>query len=129
MMSGANMPTPKRQLGDRGEHVAAAYLEQCGYTIIARNWRCRNGEIDVVARDGDHLVFVEVRTRRDEYALESLLVRKRQRLVTLAYHYLAEHDVPETTPWRIDVIALTVVRNRLVVTDHVIAAIGEEGCA
>ncbi|ACL23848.1 YraN family protein [Chloroflexus aggregans] len=123
------MPTPKRQLGDRGEQVAAVYLERCGYTIIARNWRCRNGEIDMVARDGDYLVFVEVRTRRDEYALESLLMHKRQRLVTLAYHYLAEHDVPETTPWRIDVIALTVVGNRLVVTDHVMAAIGEEGCA
>jgi len=66
------MPTPKRQLGDRGEQAATAYLEQCGYTIVTRNWRCRYGEIDLVARDGEQLVFVEVRTRRDRYALESI---------------------------------------------------------
>lgn len=125
-MSGANMPTPKRRLGDTGEQLAAAYLVQRGYTIIARNWRCRSGEIDLVARDGDQIVFVEVRARRDQYALESITARKRQRLITLAYHYLIDHDCPPTTDWRIDVIALTVIAGRLVISDHIIAAIGEE---
>ncbi|WP_298815273.1 YraN family protein [Chloroflexus sp.] len=121
------MPTPKRRLGDRGEQVAVAYLEQRGYVVIARNWRCRFGEIDLVARDGDQLVFVEVRARHDPYALESITPRKRQRLITLAYSYLMAQDAPPTTDWRIDVIALTVIAGRMVVSDHVIAAIGEEG--
>lgn len=126
MMSGASMPTPKRRLGDHGEQIAAAYLEQRGYTLITRNWRCRSGEIDLVARDGDQIVFVEVRTRRDEYALESITAHKRQRLIALAYHYLAEHNIPPTTDWRIDVVALTITGGSLVVSDHIVAAIGEE---
>lgn len=125
MMSGVSMPTPRRRLGDRGEQVAQTYLEQRGYTIIDRNWRCRFGEIDLVARDGDQLVFVEVRARHDQYALESITARKRQRLITLAYAYLIAHDVPPGVGWRIDVIALTVVAGRAVVTDHVMAAIEE----
>jgi putative endonuclease len=125
-MSGESMPTPKRRLGDVGEQAAAAYLERCGYTIIARNWRCRDGEIDLVAREGDQIVFVEVRTRHDQHALETITPAKQQRLVALAYHYLSAHDLPSTTRWRIDVIALTARGGRIVDYDHVIAAVGED---
>jgi hypothetical protein len=56
----------KRQLGRRGEDLATAYLRQQGYVILARNWRCPVGEIDIVAREGEILAFVEVRTRRGD---------------------------------------------------------------
>ncbi len=59
-----NAETPRDALGDRGENVAARYLRNRGYKIIVRNFRCDLGEIDIVARDGKTLVFVEVKTRR-----------------------------------------------------------------
>ncbi|MGB6837955.1 MAG: YraN family protein, partial [Dehalococcoidia bacterium] len=62
------MNQARRRLGDFGERVAAAHLEAKGYRILARNYRCREGEIDLVAQQGDVLVFVEVRARRGEGA-------------------------------------------------------------
>ena len=58
------MPSQRSQLGNRGEQLAAQYLVQRGYTLIARNWRCAHGEIDIVALADSSIVFVEVRTRR-----------------------------------------------------------------
>ena len=55
--------TPRSALGDRGENVAARYLRNRGFKIIVRNFRCELGEIDIIARDGKTLVFVEVKTR------------------------------------------------------------------
>ena len=60
------MSDGRRRLGAFGERLAAAHLEAKGYRIRARNYRCREGEIDIVAQDGDTLVFVEVRTRRGD---------------------------------------------------------------
>lgn len=103
----------RRALGRQGEDLAAAYLGQRGYDIVTRNWRTRSGELDIVARDGDWLVFVEVRTRRigrgtSVPALgspeESVTPRKQLQLVALADAYLFE--LPWGGPWRIDVIAL-----------------------
>ncbi|WP_436326157.1 YraN family protein [Brevibacterium sp. FAM 27836] len=54
----------KQALGDRGEDLAAAYLEHAGLVIVERNFRCPRGELDIIARDGDTAVFVEVKTRR-----------------------------------------------------------------
>jgi putative endonuclease len=95
-------------LGRAAEDWAAGYLEQQGYTILARNWRARpGGELDIVARDGPWLVFVEVRARRGE-ALggpeESITPRKQARLAHLAEAYLAECGWEG--PWRIDVLAV-----------------------
>ncbi len=125
-MSGANMPTPKRRLGAAGEDAAAAYLERCGYRILERNWRCRYGEIDLVVSDGDQIVFVEVRARRDGHALESVTLPKRRRLITLAYEYLAARALPATTLWRIDVIAVKVSGQRITDCEHLIAAVEDE---
>ena len=52
-------------LGDRGENVAAAHLRKLGYRILIRNWESKFGEVDIIARDGKMLVFVEVKTRKD----------------------------------------------------------------
>lgn len=78
-----------------------------GYTIIERNWRCEQGELDIVARHRDGLVFVEVRSRADnlEAALESVSPRKQKQLIALAEAYLTAHDL-ENVYFRIDVAAV-----------------------
>mgnify|MGYP005839873467 CR=1 FL=1 len=112
-MSGASMPSARGRLGRFGELAAAAHLQRSGYTLIARNWRCSGGEIDLVARRGDQVVFVEVRTRRvrgPQAALPEASVgaAKAQRLANLAHAYLAAAALPAEVPWRIDVIAVEV---------------------
>ncbi|HOU41061.1 MAG TPA: YraN family protein, partial [Promineifilum sp.] len=82
---------PRRRLGNWGEGVAAVQLEAKGYAIVARNWRCAVGEIDLVARDGETLVFVEVKTRRGRaYGApeEALTPRKAQKLLQLGAQYV-----------------------------------------
>ena len=78
--------------GQRGEALAARFLEQRGLTVIARNHRCRGGEIDLICRDGKTLVFVEVRLRRSGGfggAAASITPAKQRRIVLAARHYLA----------------------------------------
>ena len=117
----------RRDLGAFGERVAAAHLEAKGYRIRARNFRCREGEIDIVAEDGDCLVFVEVRTRRGDAfgtPAESVTVAKERRLLTVARAYLQEH--PDAPPdQRIDVVAVELSRGRLLAVQHIEGAIGD----
>jgi putative endonuclease len=86
------------ELGRRGEAVAEAFLRTRAYTIVARNYRCRAGEIDLVALDGPVLVFVEVRSRRGTALgtpLESVDGRKQAQVARVARHFLASrrwHD-------------------------------------
>jgi putative endonuclease len=91
-------PRPHRQrLGARGEQLAADWYAAQGYSVVARNWRCREGELDlVVARDGE-LVFCEVKTRSsDRFGVpaEAVTPAKQRRLRVLAARYLAEHADP-----------------------------------
>lgn len=108
----------RRATGRRGEALAARYLEQQGYQLVERNYRCAAGEIDLVVQTGDALVFVEVRTRRS-VALgtpeESITPAKAQRLIALAWTYLQERQATEAAEatevaWRIDVIAIELDR-------------------
>ncbi|MGI8554594.1 MAG: YraN family protein [Dehalococcoidia bacterium] len=100
----------RRTLGAAGERLAALYLEQRGYQIIARNVRLRGGELDIVARDGDCLVFVEVRLRHaasSGVALESITPAKRRRLRFLLAQYCS--TLPEQpAEVRIDVVGLCI---------------------
>ena len=105
--------TARQSLGRQGEEIAARYLQGLGYELIARNWRTRAGELDIVARDGEWLVFVEVRTRRASgrgvapylgTPEESVTARKQLRLVAMSEAYLFE--LPWAGAWRIDVIGL-----------------------
>jgi putative endonuclease len=105
------MKDARKKLGRLGESLAADHLEQRGYVIRQRNYRCPIGEMDIVAEDGDCLVFVEVRTRRGrEYGTpeESITAAKQAKLVEVAQTYLQEHDWPED--WRIDVVAVELTR-------------------
>ncbi len=96
------------ELGRRGEAVAEAFLRTHRYTIVARNYRCRAGEIDLVALDGPVLVFVEVRSRRGTAAgtpLESVDGRKQARVARVARHFVAERRWHERDA-RFDVIGI-----------------------
>ncbi|MBX0327296.1 YraN family protein [Oscillochloris sp. ZM17-4] len=121
------MPSPRRDLGDFGESAARAHLLRAGYTILTSNWRCRIGEIDLVARQGGQLVFVEVRTRRADGPVppeESLSPTKRRRLLALADAYMSEADLSPETPCRIDLIAIIIDRaGRVARLDHIVSAV------
>jgi putative endonuclease len=97
----------RKQLGTRGEQLAAGYLGRQGYRVLARNHRTPFGELDLVAQDGPELVFVEVKTRLDEHSLpeESVNPTKVGRLARLAEYYLVSEG-REDAMWRIDVVAI-----------------------
>lgn len=102
------MSKERQILGKQGEDVAADYLAKQGYKIIQRNFRCRWGEIDIIARDGSVLVFVEVRClKTDNFGLpqESISASKQKKVRQVASFYLKGIKEPET-PVRLDVLAL-----------------------
>lgn len=98
---------PPDVLGGRGENVAARYLRNQGFKIIVRNFRCAVGEVDIIARDGDTLVFVEVKTRAyDDPTPEDQVNQVKQHQVTKAARfYLSRYGVPQP-PARFDVVAV-----------------------
>lgn len=113
-----SMPTKttraRKNLGDSGERVAALFLEQRGYKILARNFRTRAGEVDLVAQDADGLAFVEVRTRNRNKLVtpeESLTPRKRTALLATAERFLQAHPQYADCSWRIDLVAIEVDRS------------------
>jgi putative endonuclease len=110
----------RRRLGQQGEALAARHLERKGYQILARNWRCSAGELDLVARQGDCLVTVEVRTRRGRHfgtPEESVTPAKQARLIELSEAYV--DDSGWLGHWRIDVVAIEMDRaGRLLRLEH-----------
>ncbi|MDQ3696353.1 MAG: YraN family protein [Chloroflexota bacterium] len=103
-------PTPRRRLGSQGEGHARRYLERRGYRLLAANWHCAAGELDLVMRDGDEIVGVEVKTRRGEgagRAEEAISPAQRRRLLAAAEWFLAEHPEWDDLIWRIDLVAIT----------------------
>lgn len=105
------MPRTARQgLGAAGEGLARRHLEDLGYTFFAANWRYPGGELDLVMRDGDVLVFVEVKTRRGEHlgaAEESISAAQTRRLVRASQTFLAKQPDLAEAFWRIDLLAIT----------------------
>ena len=96
--------------GQAGEELACSHLRHEGFEIVERNYRCRSGELDVVARDGDVTVFVEVKQRRDSSygeGYEAVTFGKRRRVVRAARLYAASHDLEEQ-PMRFDVVSVDV---------------------
>jgi putative endonuclease len=108
-------------LGRYGEDAAARHLLEVGFTVLERNWRCRIGEIDIVALDGDTLVVVEVKTRRGigfGAPLEAVTVRKAERLARLGVEYRRSTGLPPT-PVRIDLVGVLLPRRGAVQIEHV----------
>jgi putative endonuclease len=106
--SGEGRPLSRAEVGARGEKLAVGHLRKRGYRIVQTNFRSRHGEIDIIAREGECLVFVEVRTRKGhEYGTpeESITPAKVDRLTAAAGAYLQRlHEMPPS--WRIDVVAI-----------------------
>ncbi len=108
--------THHKRLGEWGEAEARRYLETMGYFFVDRNYRAFEGEIDLVMRDGDIVVFVEVKTRTSNTfgtPEESVSKVKRQRLQRAAWAFLTEQEILDA-PWRIDVSAIEASTNRTI---------------
>ncbi|HSM55940.1 MAG TPA: YraN family protein [Candidatus Sulfomarinibacteraceae bacterium] len=102
------MSDARKRLGAWGESLAARHLEEQGYEILERNWRCTRGEIDLVAQAGDLLLFVEVKTRRGRrmgLPEDGLTARKSQKLLQLAEIFIYEHEIRDVN-WRVDLVAV-----------------------
>ncbi|MED1785243.1 YraN family protein [Brevibacillus fortis] len=102
------MSDRRRLLGQRGEQLAESYLVSKGLRIVDRNVRTKRGEMDLIALDGNCLVFIEVRTRSSQFygtASESITWKKKQKLRELAIEYLQKNAQP-IPAFRFDVIAI-----------------------
>jgi putative endonuclease len=110
----------RQTLGRVGEDLACAELEKRGYEVLERRYRRRGGELDIVARDGRTVVFIEVKTRESRDfgdASEAVTARKRWRMTQLALDYLARHNLTECA-CRFDVVAIHMENELPVVEIH-----------
>jgi len=99
----------KRKIGTDYEKLAGAYLQQQGYEILEYNFRCRMGEIDIIAKDGAYLVFAEVKYRSGNQSgspLEAVHWKKQQIISRTALYYCMKHKYGESTPCRFDVVGI-----------------------
>lgn len=109
----------KRALGSQKEQKAADYLTAAGYQILAANFFTRSGEIDLIAREEEVLVFVEVKYRKDLQSgspLEAIDLKKRKNICKAARYYMYINHIPEDTPCRFDAVGIvgeevTLIRN------------------
>ena len=102
------MRNNNKATGERGEEIAAAYLKKKGYRIRERNYRCPLGEIDIIALDGEEVVFVEVKSRKsDDFGEPEAAVdaRKQVKLSRIALSYMNEHNLNDCNA-RFDVVAV-----------------------
>jgi len=110
--------TKRQELGSWGERHAARYLETLGCQIVATNWRCAAGEVDIILLDGDCLAFVEVRTRRGlAYGTpeESITPSKLAHMIAVAETYVYEEAW--AGDWRLDVVAIQIQGRRVLSTE------------
>jgi putative endonuclease len=103
----------RRALGAAGEGAVAGWYEAAGYEVVDRNWRCREGELDLVVARGNEIVFCEVKTRRGlafGAPVEAVTRTKQQRIRVLALRWLAEHADRRARDLRFDVASVLAVR-------------------
>lgn len=104
----ARMSDVRRTIGTAGEQAAERFLRRRGYVIVARNYRCRAGEIDLVALVRDTVVFVEVKTRRQPECgspVDAVDRQKQRKIVTAARHFIAQHELHDRCA-RFDVVGV-----------------------
>jgi len=102
------MTKERLNLGKKGEDIAIEIVKRLGYKCLARNYRCPLGEIDLIAREGECLVFIEIKTRKDKstgFAKEAVDSKKRRQISKVALSYMKENDCNEMSA-RFDVIAI-----------------------
>lgn len=103
------MTIARQELGKDGENLAVCELTAQGYAIVEQRYRTRFGEIDIIARDGDTLVFVEVRRKSGDecgIAAESVTPAKQRRIIRMAIDFLARNDLYDKCAVRFDVVAI-----------------------
>ena len=103
------MTAARQQLGAQGEEQAARWYRRHGYVVVARNWRSRHGEIDLICRQGSLVVVAEVKTRRSDaygHPAEAVTPAKQQRIRRLAAAWLAEQPPESNREVRFDVVAI-----------------------
>lgn len=106
-------------LGKKGEDIAVLFLEQYGFSILARNWRYKRAELDIIAMDDKTMVFVEVKTRSDDMLgrpEEAVDTRKRGQLIKAAIAYM--HESKHEWTIRFDIVGI-VVKNDIPYIDHI----------
>jgi putative endonuclease len=111
----------RQRLGKSGEETVAKYLETKGYKILIKNYRCKLGEIDIIAMDGQVLVFIEVKTRSGLcYGSPAMAVdrRKQQQISRAAQYYLAEQNLFDS-PARFDVVSVLCDRTKHKKIEHI----------
>ena len=102
------MTLKKKELGAKGEEIAVRYLKSRGYRIVERNYRIRFGEIDIIAEQGDDLVFIEVKTRSGTLfgsPFESVTKQKQKQLSKVALEYISKQGFHDR-PARFDVVGI-----------------------
>lgn len=115
-----------KNLGERGERAAELFLKKHDYVILEKNWRCKYGEADLVAMDGDCLVFVEVKTRSSReqgFPSEAVGQKKRAKYEQIALEYLAQSDLCDL-PMRFDVVDIVRVDDNRAALRHHVNAFG-----
>ena len=118
------MQENRRREGSRYEKIAGAYLEERGYEILQYNYRCKCGEIDIVARDGAYLVFCEVKYRSGEekgHPLEAVDARKQARISRCAMYYVTSKGMTDV-PCRFDVVGI--LGEKIVLIQHAFEYLG-----
>jgi putative endonuclease len=116
--------TPGQQnkpLGDRGERMAAEHLERAGWTVLARNFRVGHREVDLVARRGEVVAFIEVKTRAGlgyGHPLEAITLRKRREIQQVAQVWVERHGKPADV-YRYDAVAVLIVDGGSPIIEHV----------
>jgi putative endonuclease len=114
------MLKPSELIGLNGEEAAARFLKKNGYKILDRRWKCRWGELDLIVKQGNEVIFVEVKTRQsDDFggAVAAIDRNKARCLRTAAYNYLQKYNLM-TVSFRIDLIAITIQGNKRATLEH-----------
>lgn len=107
----------KRKIGSEKEQVAGSFLQMQGYTVLEYNFYTKYGEIDIVAKDGEYLVFVEVKYRsnaRNGFPEEAISYKKMQKITKAAQYYMLRHGLTEDIPCRFDAVVILGHEQRLI---------------
>ena len=117
MTGGRKGPDSSKKIGSRYEQIAADFLQDRGYKILERNFRCPAGEIDIIAREGEYLCFLEVkfRSEKDRGTPQEAVNGRKQRMISrAALYYMMKNGLSDTTPCRFDVVGILPEKTTLI---------------